>query len=280
MTKTRLYAALTIAFGGSIVATSSLAQQQLERVEITGSAIKRIDAETAVPVTVLKVDDLKKEGVTTIEQVMERISAAQINQGTSQSVGLGTGGASFAEPARSGPEQDAGPAQRPAPREQRDRQLRARPEHDPVRRDRAGGGAARRRLGAVRHRRGRRRDQLHHRSAISPAASSPPAPTSRASGGKSYNGNVGVRRRRPAEGPLQCLRRPRLSEAGPTARLRPTGPAAAAKTSSVTFPGKYNQDGQIDIRSIRAAARPTEFRSRARGRTTTPAAISLPAMST
>ena len=69
----------------------------IQRVEITGSAIKRIDAETAVPVTVVKMADLKKEGITTIEQVLANLSVSQSSQGTSQVVGLGTGGASFAD---------------------------------------------------------------------------------------------------------------------------------------------------------------------------------------
>jgi iron complex outermembrane receptor protein len=69
----------------------------MQRVEITGSAIKRIDAETAVPVTVVKMEDLKKEGFTTIEQVMASLSVSQSSTGTSQTVGLSTGGASFAD---------------------------------------------------------------------------------------------------------------------------------------------------------------------------------------
>ena len=69
----------------------------IQRVEITGSAIKRIDAETAVPVTIVKMADLKKEGITTIEQVMANLSVSQASQGTSQVVGAGTGGASFAD---------------------------------------------------------------------------------------------------------------------------------------------------------------------------------------
>ena len=103
MDKTKLWASLMIAFGGSLAGVSSHAQdaippsQQLERVEITGSAIRRLDAETAVPITVIKTEDLKKEGITTVEQVLSRISASQSTQGTSQSVGLGTGGASFAD---------------------------------------------------------------------------------------------------------------------------------------------------------------------------------------
>jgi iron complex outermembrane receptor protein len=92
--------------GGAIVAgfglsaqalAQDVAQAPMARVEITGSAIKRIDAETSVPVTVLKADDLKKEGITTIEQVMANLSVSQGQTGTSQSVGSGSGGASFAD---------------------------------------------------------------------------------------------------------------------------------------------------------------------------------------
>jgi iron complex outermembrane receptor protein len=83
--------------GTALAQTQEAQQAPIARVEITGSAIKRIDAETAVPVTVLKVDDLKKEGITTIEQVMANLSVSQAQQGTSQSVGSSTGGASFAD---------------------------------------------------------------------------------------------------------------------------------------------------------------------------------------
>lgn len=73
------------------------ASTQLQRVEVTGSAIKRIDAETSVPVTVVKMDDLVKQGVTTIEQVLAKLSVVQAQQGTSQVIGSGTGGSSFAD---------------------------------------------------------------------------------------------------------------------------------------------------------------------------------------
>ena len=95
--RTKLCTSLMIAFGSGVAAIPALAQDTtLERVEITGSAIKRIDAETSVPVTVLRIDDLKKEGVTTVEQILQRVSSNQTLQGTSQVVGLGTGGAAFA----------------------------------------------------------------------------------------------------------------------------------------------------------------------------------------
>src|SRR5690349_8678313 len=95
--KTRLCTGLMVAFGGGFALVPAAAQQQLERVEITGSAIKRIDAETAVPVTVLKMDDLRKQGITTIEQALSHITVSQSLQGTSQAIGLGTGGAAFAD---------------------------------------------------------------------------------------------------------------------------------------------------------------------------------------
>lgn len=76
--------------------TAALAQDQVQRVEVTGSAIKRIDAETSVPVTIVKMEDLQKQGITSIEQIVNTLTVNQSTQGTSQSVGLGTGGASFA----------------------------------------------------------------------------------------------------------------------------------------------------------------------------------------
>jgi iron complex outermembrane receptor protein len=50
---------------------------QLQRVEVTGTAIRRVDAETAVPVTILRVEELREQGVTTTEELVSRISANQ-----------------------------------------------------------------------------------------------------------------------------------------------------------------------------------------------------------
>lgn len=94
MTKVGL-AAATLVSGLTGLSADVLAQAG-QRIEITGSAIKRIDAETAVPVTVLRMDELKAQGVTSIEQIMSSIGAVQMTQGSSQQVGSGTGGAAFA----------------------------------------------------------------------------------------------------------------------------------------------------------------------------------------
>jgi iron complex outermembrane receptor protein len=77
--------------------TQEQQQAPVARVEITGSAIKRIDGETAVPVTVIRAEDLKREGITTIEQVMANLSVSQAQVTSSQAVGASTGGASFAD---------------------------------------------------------------------------------------------------------------------------------------------------------------------------------------
>jgi iron complex outermembrane receptor protein len=77
--------------------TQDVQQAPIARVEITGSAIKRIDGETAVPVTVLRAEELKRSGITTIEQVMANLSVSQAQTTSSQSVGSSTGGASFAD---------------------------------------------------------------------------------------------------------------------------------------------------------------------------------------
>lgn len=104
--RTLLSRGLLLAFGGSAVLSGSplFAQTapvsqpvELQRVEITGSAIRRIDAETSVPVTVIRLDDLKKQGVTTIEQVLQGLTASQSTIGSSQSVGSSNGGVALAD---------------------------------------------------------------------------------------------------------------------------------------------------------------------------------------
>jgi iron complex outermembrane recepter protein len=93
--RTRISSAAVLAMG-TLIGAGAWAQEG-QRVEITGSAIKRVDAETAVPVTIMKVEELKAQGITSVEQVVMSVSAGQIQQGTSQVVGSGSGGSSFAD---------------------------------------------------------------------------------------------------------------------------------------------------------------------------------------
>jgi iron complex outermembrane receptor protein len=87
--------------GESVQATSAVAvpsiDTQLERIEVTGSAIRRVDAETAVPVTILRTDELRKQGVTTTAEIISRITGSQSLTNSASSVGSSTGGATFAD---------------------------------------------------------------------------------------------------------------------------------------------------------------------------------------
>ena len=55
----------------------SLAQEatKLEKVEVTGSSIKRIDAETALPVQVLRREDIERVGASTTEELLKQVTA-------------------------------------------------------------------------------------------------------------------------------------------------------------------------------------------------------------
>ena len=70
--------------------------QQMQRVEITGSSIKRIDAETALPVQVITRDQIQKSGATNVEQLLQTISSVSSSGGitTATASGATTGGIS------------------------------------------------------------------------------------------------------------------------------------------------------------------------------------------
>jgi outer membrane receptor protein involved in Fe transport len=55
--------------------------QQMQRVEITGSSIKRIDAETALPVQVITREQIQKSGAANVEQLLQTISSVSSSAG-------------------------------------------------------------------------------------------------------------------------------------------------------------------------------------------------------
>ncbi|QYF95836.1 TonB-dependent receptor [Massilia sp. PAMC28688] len=94
--RSALAAALAAAFG--MASQAAVAQEtapqppaKIQRVEITGSSIKRLDNETALPVQVVRREDIEKSGVTTAAELLKNISAntaplsdgASITDGTS-----------------------------------------------------------------------------------------------------------------------------------------------------------------------------------------------------
>jgi iron complex outermembrane recepter protein len=89
-------AAVFIVAGGAMLAPLAQAQQQPQRIEITGSSIKRIDGETAAPVQILKREDIEKTGATSVEQLMRSVSSMVSSQATvaASSSGATSGGIS------------------------------------------------------------------------------------------------------------------------------------------------------------------------------------------
>lgn len=78
--RTTLAKSLLVAFGGTaaLYGGAAIAQQstqELQRVTVTGSNIKRTDTETASPVQILTRDDIEKTGKQSIQEVLRSITA-------------------------------------------------------------------------------------------------------------------------------------------------------------------------------------------------------------
>ena len=90
--KSKMTRAAVAAFCGtaSLVATTDvIAQAALDRVTVTGSAIRRVEAETALPIQVLSKQDIERTGATSTEELMNSISALSSSGGTNNSTGAG-----------------------------------------------------------------------------------------------------------------------------------------------------------------------------------------------
>jgi iron complex outermembrane receptor protein len=89
------------AAGAALLALPAQAQEEPaqppQRVEITGSSIKRLATETSLPITILRAADFAKQGLTTAQEVLNTIPANQTSTTSSQSVGAGTGGRAVAD---------------------------------------------------------------------------------------------------------------------------------------------------------------------------------------
>lgn len=90
--RTKVCSAVLVAFGGTLAlgAAPAFGQQTLERVEITGSSIKRIDVEGALPVQTITREEITRSGVTSTEQLLQSITAASSMGGTANATGAGS----------------------------------------------------------------------------------------------------------------------------------------------------------------------------------------------
>ena len=88
LARTRLSSALALIFGSAMLAPSWAQTDQ--RIEITGSAIKRVDAEGALPVTVITRQEIARSGARNTEELVNTISAASTMNAINNSTGAGS----------------------------------------------------------------------------------------------------------------------------------------------------------------------------------------------
>ena len=79
--------------GGLAIAGMQFAYaQEVQKVEITGSSIKRIAAESSLPVQTFSQKDIQKTGVTSVTDFIQQLPAMQGFTTSADSVGGGGGG--------------------------------------------------------------------------------------------------------------------------------------------------------------------------------------------
>ncbi len=95
--RNKICTAALAALGGTLLVTSLPVLAQGQTVEVTGSRIKRIDTETALPVVTIKASDLERAGVQTAEAAVQFIAQNQSTVNSSRSIGTTNGGAAYAD---------------------------------------------------------------------------------------------------------------------------------------------------------------------------------------
>ena len=85
---TRLHTALALAFGSA--ALCPLWAQETQRVEITGSAIKRVDAEGALPITVITREEIARSGAVNTEELLNAVAAVSSMNSINGATGAGS----------------------------------------------------------------------------------------------------------------------------------------------------------------------------------------------
>jgi iron complex outermembrane receptor protein len=94
--KTQVSVATAMLVAGLALAAGSAHAQDTQRVEITGSSIKRIAAEGALPVITLSKDDIAKSGATSARELIQQLPSMQGFTSASDSVNGGGGGTTTA----------------------------------------------------------------------------------------------------------------------------------------------------------------------------------------
>src|ERR1700693_2554040 len=87
-----LVQALGVGLAASVATLPTMAQQPVakERIEVTGSNIKRVEGETALPVTVISREEIQNSGVTTVQDILDRLPGNMSLNSFNEAGGEGT----------------------------------------------------------------------------------------------------------------------------------------------------------------------------------------------
>lgn len=94
------YALLTgMGVGMSLCASTASAAEEgkVQRITVTGSSIKGVAAQSASPITVIRTEELAKQGITTTEEALSTVSANQSSYVVAQNVGASSTAGSVAD---------------------------------------------------------------------------------------------------------------------------------------------------------------------------------------
>ena len=73
--RTKISTGVLLALGGVLLAPIAIHAQESQRIEVTGSRIKRVDAETASPVQIITSEDIARSGKTTVAEYLQTLTA-------------------------------------------------------------------------------------------------------------------------------------------------------------------------------------------------------------
>ena len=93
MVEKKISRSVRLIFAGGVVVSAvagNVFAQETQRVEITGSSLKRVDAETALPVQFVTKAEIAKSGVTSTQELLSTITAISSSGSTNNAAGAGT----------------------------------------------------------------------------------------------------------------------------------------------------------------------------------------------
>ena len=74
--RTKVSSCALLALGGVLLAPAATVYAQADqRIEVTGSRIKRVDAETASPVQIITREDIERTGAQSVQEILRGLTA-------------------------------------------------------------------------------------------------------------------------------------------------------------------------------------------------------------